>query len=386
MKIMSEAVRQPQQGSATILMVGGMVALIAFVGLALDVGIGYLARAKLSTAVDGAVLAASQAVLQGSDRAEQIRNAERTAQAFFSSTFPAGTLGMRVSAPVTHVFFDPIGGTRITVSAQAEGAVSFLRVLGFSALPIAASAETRRSSVDLVMVTDMSSSILSTPNWQYVVKDSLRFFQLLSPPVDRAAQVIYAENPLLLVKFRQTPGFSMADIQNAYNQMNTPFPALAGFAGGNTSTAPALAFALHEFSKITSPASTRVLLLFTDGIANRGCLGGIDAVSLGCSVSDLPYSIAQGQMASQIQLALKQGIRVFVIGFGAELTDPKNAVHMGGKTGEQVLVSALNLVSKDSAAAANPALKSGLYCAADDPVSLQRCFDGYASDLLRLSR
>ena len=187
-------------------------------------------------------------------------------------------------------------------------------------------------------------------------------------------------------RYSDAEPLTMADIQNAYNQMNTPFPALAGFAGGNTSTAPALAFALHEFSKITSPASTRVLLLFTDGIANRGCLGGIDAVSLGCSVSDLPYSIAQGQMASQIQLALKQGIRVFVIGFGAELTDPKNAVHMGGKTGEQVLVSALNLVSKDSAAAANPALKSGLYCAADDPVSLQRCFDGYASDLLRLSR
>ena len=144
-------------------------------------------------------------------------NSAMTQKMAFSKVVLEKVRVLAVAQQTDHVFFDPIGGTRITVSAQAEGAVSFLRVLGFSALPIAASAETRRSSVDLVMVTDMSSSILSTPNWQYVVKDSLRFFQLLSPPVDRAAQVIYAENPLLLVKFRQTPGFSMLNNSSEYN-------------------------------------------------------------------------------------------------------------------------------------------------------------------------
>lgn len=378
-----KAARRQQRGSVTLLMVAGMVALIACVGLALDVGIGYLARAKLAAAVDGAALAASRAVGQGMDQAEQTKNAERTAQAFFYSTFPPGTVGMRVSPPVVNVIFEPAGGARITVSAQAEGPVSFLRVLGFSMLPIAASAETRRNSVDLVMVTDMSSSILHTPDWQHVVIDSLRFFEQLSPQVDRAAQVIYGNNPLLLVPFRLAPGFDMNELRAANKKMGDQAKELEGYAGGGTATAPALAIAIDALRKIPSPALTQVLLLFTDGVANRSCKKD-DDTDLKCEVDDTGHVRAQVQMSKQIKQALAAGKKVFVIGFGSELTDPAQATF--GKTGEQMLVDALNLVRKDSATAKDPTLNAGLYCAADDPLSLQRCFDGYASELLRLSR
>jgi Flp pilus assembly protein TadG len=48
---------QQQQGSVLILFAVTLVVLMGFVGLALDSGSGYLAQAKLSSAVDGAALA-----------------------------------------------------------------------------------------------------------------------------------------------------------------------------------------------------------------------------------------------------------------------------------------------------------------------------------------
>ena len=80
---MKTVARKHQKGSISIIVAVSLVALLGIVGLAIDSGLGYMIRARLDAATDGAVVAAGQAVTRGNNQTQQTTNATQAANAFF---------------------------------------------------------------------------------------------------------------------------------------------------------------------------------------------------------------------------------------------------------------------------------------------------------------
>ena len=74
-----------QAGFVLVYMAVGLTTLLLFSGLAVDSGRGYLVKAQLTKAVDGAALAAARNLNSGNPKAE--------AASVFKANFPAGYLG-----------------------------------------------------------------------------------------------------------------------------------------------------------------------------------------------------------------------------------------------------------------------------------------------------
>src|ERR1017187_8370638 len=66
--------------------------LMPFMGLAIDVGLMYLAQSRLSAAPPAATIAGAGALSRGSDDTTQRANAVSTAHAYFYANFPSGFL------------------------------------------------------------------------------------------------------------------------------------------------------------------------------------------------------------------------------------------------------------------------------------------------------
>src|SRR5580700_4507288 len=78
-----------EKGIITLLTVSGLVFFILpFVGLAIDSGVAYMAKARLQTAVDGAAIAAGRALSRGADITRQQASSTDTAKRFFHANFP----------------------------------------------------------------------------------------------------------------------------------------------------------------------------------------------------------------------------------------------------------------------------------------------------------
>ncbi|MDB5838182.1 MAG: hypothetical protein JWQ23_134 [Herminiimonas sp.] len=82
-----------QAGQVLVMVAVSMVVLVGAVGLAIDSGLGYMVKAKLNAAVDSASVAAARAVVKGDDQAAQSASAKQAARDFFDANYPAGYLG-----------------------------------------------------------------------------------------------------------------------------------------------------------------------------------------------------------------------------------------------------------------------------------------------------
>jgi len=382
-----------ERGSVVLLAAFGMVALIACAGVALDGGMAYLTRARLSNAVDGAALAAARAAQHGDSDAVRSDNARRAAQAYMRSVY-----GQSMALVQAHIDVIALAPIHIKVAAEVRQPLFLLPILGYRELPVRAMAEAgnaatpagaERVPVDLVMVTDMSSSILSTVNaptrdWDHVIEESQRFFEKLAPQSDRVAQIVYGDGVKLLVPFQTGHRFDVRAMRESNDMMRRRYwDELAGVAGGDTATGPALALANDALARIASRSPSQILLLFTDGVANRACRDvrrpgdplPVPCVDIGVDQDPSLEGEPVAQMIEGIRTALDRGTKVLIIGYGQELTDPAAAVPGPGrnvrKTGEQWLRDALG----DHV--------NGMFCVADDPASLERCYDSYAEVTLR---
>ena len=90
---MSKSALRHRKGFAVILTTLSLVLLVPMVGLAIDVSVLYMIRAKLSGAVDAAVLAGAQSLANGGDAATQRASAQDAATRFFNANFPTGYWG-----------------------------------------------------------------------------------------------------------------------------------------------------------------------------------------------------------------------------------------------------------------------------------------------------
>lgn len=145
------AFRDNRSGSMFVFMAVLLIPLIAFFGLAIDAGRGYLLKSRMGDALDSAGLAAA---MVANDPVKLQADFEK----YFNSNFPAGYLGAQVT--LNPAVFDNVNET-VTLSASATLPTTLMRVLGHETMSVASATEvTRRSlSLDLMLSMDMSGSM-----------------------------------------------------------------------------------------------------------------------------------------------------------------------------------------------------------------------------------
>ena len=139
-----------RRGAVAIMVAGGIVVFVGFVGLATDAARGYIVKAKLSEALDAAALAGGR-VINSPNRDADIKM-------YFNANFPANYLGSTHGDPQVVTGAD---GRTITVSANANVPTTLMRVLGFNTMSVASQTEVTIDSknLEVAMILDITASM-----------------------------------------------------------------------------------------------------------------------------------------------------------------------------------------------------------------------------------
>lgn len=274
--------RWRRRGFTLTLTVFMMFFVMGAVGLAIDAGVLYVVRGRLSAAVDSAALAAGRGVNLGTDLTSAQSQATASARRFFDANFPPGYLGTDpAGATVTATFQlqldqfnNPNGVLVVTVNGQVNAPVYFMRLFGKTGVPVTATGTATRRNLVLVMVLDKSSSMGSrqssvgtlpttipsnATSCEAMVIAAGQFVDYFSPydnvgmvQFDASASIAYPAS----TSFKNA---GSTGVKNSIANIN---------CGSNTNTTAALEAAYSEVLRIGQRLALNVIVLFTDGVPN----------------------------------------------------------------------------------------------------------------------
>jgi len=267
-----------EKGVALVYMAVLLTTLLLFSGLALDGGRGYVVKAQLTKAVDGAALGAARNLNSGDPHGEAVR--------IFKANFPAGYFGTSSSTDPTsdpgfyNLTTDPATGINtITISATAVLPTTFMKLGNFDTMTVASTGAATRRMVDLSLILDVSSSIGS--QWP-TVRDAVRsFINSFDAAHDRMALLTFSNGAQVIDAMPSARGFNktqlMSDVPNT-------------LPGGSTLMAEGFYRGWDELRSVPSgsQSSLRVIVLFTDGASN-GVPANWDGTSIAKSIRTFDF-------------------------------------------------------------------------------------------------
>ncbi|RZT42928.1 vWA domain-containing protein [Cupriavidus agavae] len=248
-----------QRGQITIVAALLMFGLAGAAGLGIDAGMAYMTKARLNAAVDSAAVAAARAVTNGTTQAEQAAAARQAATDFFNVNYKTDYLRGSRSMATPNVAFDQ-GKVTITVSANATMPLSWMKVLGFNNVAVAASSTAIRKDLDMVFVIDASGSM--GPVWSTVRSNANSFLNQFSPSTDRVGLVHFATGAVSDIAIRTSQrGFDRPAMQTRITGLTND---------GSTNYAEGLWQARSQLNSIPqlNRSSLRVIVFFSDGKPN----------------------------------------------------------------------------------------------------------------------
>jgi len=267
--------RKRQRGMVLLIQGLMLIATIATVGLAVDVGSIYLIKARLSAAVDAAALAAGRSVNLANTVQQAQAQAISAANQFFNANFPAGYLNSIGTPTVTPTFTqatdangNPTGVLNISVTASAQAPTYFMNIFRISSITVSGSGTASRRGLVMMLVLDQSSSMNTAADpvtgltaCQAMKQAAQSFITLFSPydyvglvTFDLTAHLVYPPST------SYGDGTLNADIGNIVCQ-------------SNTNTISALELAYQQIKSVNLPLAKNTIMLFTDGSPN-----GVSAV------------------------------------------------------------------------------------------------------------
>jgi len=148
--------------------------VIGAVGLSVDMAQGYLVKARLSSALDAAALAAAAT---GSDDESYI---EDKVDAFMEANYPEGRIGSKVNVDVS------IDGDELTVSATARLNTSFMTIFGYDSVDVESTTIVQREvrGLEVVMVLDNTGSMNTDDNISTLRTATENFIEILFASVE----------------------------------------------------------------------------------------------------------------------------------------------------------------------------------------------------------
>lgn len=249
-----------ETGQVLVLLALMLTMLFAIAALAMDVGMAYVVKTKLSAAVDAAALAAGKVV------AAQDGMAAIEAEKFFYANYPDGLLGATVEKPTTEASYDHKEKTwKVTVTSKASVPTYFARVLNWNSFDVQALATSTINSVDMVLVLDASSS-LGPPTTAQDALPQLKaaakeFIGMFNHRNDRVGLIHFASGAEENVKITSATGFNRQRLVSEIDAINR---------GGYTTAEEALRLAKQQLDSIPVHLRSRLRLIvfFADGAPN----------------------------------------------------------------------------------------------------------------------
>ena len=248
---------QEDRGQIIVMLAVGLLILILFVGLAVDGGMAYITKAKLSKAVDAACLTGMKALPQGQDTATTL------ATHIFNANY-----GPNPPIPTITFPTDGYGDQQVSVTASANVPTFFAQHF-FQFWHVSDTATATRGKLVMSLVLDRSGSMNGNGGGTALKAAVPPFVNDWDDSRDDLAMVSYASNAR--VDFHMSTNFQ--------SPINTAVAGLS-FTGGTfgtggtyvASVGPPLALADNEIGTIpilTGQNVTRVAIYFTDGQMNE---------------------------------------------------------------------------------------------------------------------
>src|ERR1700757_1349124 len=142
--------RKNEQGQITVLFAFAIVFLVLATGLAIDAGLCYVAKAKLSTSVDGACLAGMKSLGP---------LGQTTANTVATDIFYAN-YGPNPPTPTVTFPTDASNNQQVKVTATTNVRTLFMQIIpAFKTVPVSATAVATRAKLIMTIVVDRSGSM-----------------------------------------------------------------------------------------------------------------------------------------------------------------------------------------------------------------------------------
>jgi Flp pilus assembly protein TadG len=247
-----------ERGAVLVFTAITMVALLAFLGLALDTARGYVTRARLSRAVDAAALGGARALRQG----QNVATARAQALAAANGVSASGGASLSISFGV-----NAEQENTVHVSASQTVPTLFMRILDHNSMTVGSQALAAVPPLDIAFVLDQSGS-LATEGVCDDMQDAARnFVDRFSDEIDQMGlvsfQVMAANHFMLNKPFRSS-------VKSKIGQISCV---------GDTNSREGLRFGYNQLKlPNVRPRAAKVLVFFTDGrpTAFRGTVSGQD--------------------------------------------------------------------------------------------------------------
>jgi Flp pilus assembly protein TadG len=231
-------------------------------GLAIDVGVLYAVKARLSAACDAASLAAARGLNVGQTIASQQAKAQAQGTAFYAGNFPDTFLGAVRNPPVIDVPIANPGNTMtVTTTGSAFANTYFMRYFGLNGVTVTASGKASRRDVNVMLVLDRSYSMVMSSSCEPMKTAAQNFVDRFVEGRDKVGLITFGSTKY--IAFPPANNFKSAGPPN----VRTLIGQIA--CGGTTSIAAAYWTAYQQLvTTLNQPGALNVIVLFTDGQPN----------------------------------------------------------------------------------------------------------------------
>ena len=246
--------RQNDRGQVVVLLALSMTVMLLCLALAVDVGFAYVAKAKLSKAVDAACLTAMRNLPQG----------QATARTLATNSFNVNYAASNIDAspPSINIAFttDGNGQTLVNITATATLRTFFLRIFPqYTTWRIADSAQATRGKLVMTLVLDRSGSMTGNGGSAALPPAVTSFVNDFDNTTDEVAMVSFSSNATINVAINYN---FITPITNAVKVMSF---------GGGTFGPGGLTYAKSQNESVPVPQGqnvVKVAVYFTDGWVN----------------------------------------------------------------------------------------------------------------------
>jgi len=250
-----------ERGQILIVFAFLLTVLVLFTGLALDAGLLYVTKAKLSMAVDAACLMGMKSLSLGQSKAATLATDE------FDANFGANPPKPTITFPT-----DGYGDQQINISATASVHTIFIRMIpAFATVSVSDTATATRGKLAMSIVLDRSGSMSSDGGGSALQSAVPTFVADFSNTNDEVALISFSSNAT--VNFPINYNF-ITPITNAVKILNFnggTFGTGAGTNAAGTTMGPPMSMADQQNNTVAAQPGqnlTKVVVYFTDGLMN----------------------------------------------------------------------------------------------------------------------
>ena len=306
--------RRSESGAALYVATSSLVFLIPMIGLAVDTGFLYSAKARLQMAVDGSSLAAARALNLGATLQSQQTSAAQNAVNWFWANFPSGSWGtsgtvmdttgatntaLGYSSPSVNIFPDSSNPQldHVNITASTNVPTWFMKWFGFGSVKITAIGNATRRAVVVMMVLDRSHSMcmvggslvngnnpcgasdITTP-CSKMIAAAKQFTGQFAQGRDYIGLITFAENAYVT----QVPSTTFQSTLGYSNSSGSGTGSAAGsldniVCDGGTNTAQAVSLGYQTLYQTGLPGALNIIMLETDGLPNTLTMNFYDSVN-----------------------------------------------------------------------------------------------------------